>query len=73
MTNSKNNVMTNIAKRAVAKAALMATTVNVNSTCFFVIHQPKLPNGAKNFASSDPWIVLQNYPIRFVEILSKAA
>lgn len=47
MTNSKNNVKTNIAKRAMAKAALIATTVNVNSTCFFVIHQPKLPNGAK--------------------------
>ena len=47
MTNSKNNVKTNIAKRAMAKAALIATTINVNSTCFFVIHQPKLPNGAK--------------------------
>lgn len=73
MTNSKNNVMTNIAKRAVAKAALMATTVNVNSTCFLLFISPSFRMVQKNFASSDPWIVLQNYPIRFVEILSRAA
>lgn len=47
MTNSKNTVNANIAKKAIAKAAIMATTVNVNSACFFVIHQPKLPKGAK--------------------------
>ena len=64
MTNSKNNVMTNIAKRAVAKAILPA---------FLLFISPSFRMVQKNFASSDLWIVLQNYPIRFVEILSKAA
>ncbi len=47
MTNSKKTSKANIAKRVIAKAAIMATTANVNSACFFVIHQPKLPKGAE--------------------------
>lgn len=31
----------------VARAALLATTSNVNSTCEYKIHQPKLPENAK--------------------------
>ncbi|MFR0871722.1 MAG: AgrD family cyclic lactone autoinducer peptide [Oscillospiraceae bacterium] len=34
-------------KKAVAAVAKMATSVNVNSTCAFVVHQPKLPGNAK--------------------------
>lgn len=34
-------------KKAVASAAKMATAANVNSACFFVAHQPKLPENAK--------------------------
>lgn len=36
----------------IAMLALMVTTMNVNSTCIFMIHQPKLPANAeklKNF------------------------
>ena len=47
MTNSKTTLKANIVKRVIAKAAMMATTANVNSACFFVIHQPKLPKGAE--------------------------
>lgn len=47
MTNGKKNSKTNVAKKAIAAAAKMATSANVNSACFFVIHQPKLPEGAK--------------------------
>ncbi len=35
------------AKKAIAAAAKMATSINVNSACLFVIHQPKLPKGAE--------------------------
>lgn len=31
----------------VASLALAVTTMNVNSTCIFVVHQPKLPKGAE--------------------------
>ena len=31
----------------IAMLALMVTTMNVNSTCFFMIHQPKLPANAE--------------------------
>ena len=34
-------------KKVVAAAAKKATSVNVNSTCAFVVHQPKLPENAK--------------------------
>lgn len=34
-------------KKMVAAAARKATSVNVNSTCLFVVHQPKLPENAK--------------------------
>lgn len=46
MQNNKKNKM-NITKKAIAVAAKMATTANVNSACHFVIHQPKLPKGAE--------------------------
>ncbi len=32
---------------AIAGVALMITALNVNSTCYFLIHQPKLPKGAE--------------------------
>lgn len=32
---------------SVAALALMVTALNVNSTCFIYIHQPKLPQGAE--------------------------
>lgn len=28
--------------------ALLVTTVNVNQACILLVHQPKLPQGAKN-------------------------
>lgn len=31
-----------------AFVTLTITTLNVNTTCAFVIHQPKLPENAKN-------------------------
>ncbi|WP_303864845.1 cyclic lactone autoinducer peptide [Alkalibaculum bacchi] len=31
----------------VASLALMVTIANVNSSCMFVMHQPKLPKGAE--------------------------
>ena len=30
-----------------AALALMITTINVNSTCWFIMHQDKLPKAAK--------------------------
>ena len=33
----------------VACLALMVTVANVNSACYFLFHQPELPNGAKKF------------------------
>ena len=30
-----------------ASFALMITALNVNSACYFLIHQPKLPQGAE--------------------------
>jgi cyclic lactone autoinducer peptide len=30
-----------------ASFALVITVMNVNSTCYFLIHQPKLPQGAE--------------------------
>lgn len=47
MKNQKKNSHANLAKKAIAAAAKMATTSNVNSACFFVIYQPKLPKDAK--------------------------
>ncbi len=46
MEKSKKNSVSMV-KKAIAAAAKMATTTNVNSTCGFVIHQPKLPKGAE--------------------------
>ena len=43
----KSNKTKNIVKKAVAAAARMATSANVNSACHFVIYQPKLPKGAE--------------------------
>lgn len=31
----------------IASLALFITALNVNATCAFIIHQPKLPEGAK--------------------------
>lgn len=31
----------------VSAFALMITTLNVNTTCYWIIHQPKLPKEAK--------------------------
>ncbi len=31
----------------IASFALMITALNVNTTCHFLIHQPKLPKGAE--------------------------
>lgn len=32
---------------AVASFALMITSLNINTTCMFIAHQPKLPDSAK--------------------------
>jgi cyclic lactone autoinducer peptide len=32
---------------AIASFALMVTALNVNTTCYFLIHQPKLPKGSE--------------------------
>jgi len=32
---------------AIASFALMITALNVNTTCYFLIHQPKLPKGSE--------------------------
>ncbi len=32
----------------VASLALLVTSSNVNSTCVIIIHQPELPEGAKD-------------------------
>lgn len=34
-------------KKAVAATAKAAVSTNVNSACWFVAHQPKLPKGAE--------------------------
>lgn len=31
----------------IASLALMVTIMNVNSACIFLVHQPKLPEGAQ--------------------------
>lgn len=31
----------------IASFALLITVMNVNTTCFWIIHQPKLPNGSQ--------------------------
>lgn len=46
MENSKKSTKS-LAKKVIAAAAKAVTTTNVNSTCGFVIHQPKLPKDAK--------------------------
>ena len=43
----KNHMKGNGFKKAVAAVAKMATSANVNSTCAFVVHQPKLPKDTK--------------------------
>ena len=47
ISSMKNHIKGNGFKKAVAAVAKMATSVNVNSTCAFVVHQPKLPGNAK--------------------------
>ena len=34
----------------VASLALVVTALNVNSACEFIIHQPKLPEGAEKLS-----------------------
>ena len=34
----------------IAGLALMVTALNVNTTCMFFAHQPKLPNGAEKLS-----------------------
>lgn len=33
--------------------ALIVTIMNVNSTCFFIVHQPQLPEGAERLKKSN--------------------
>ncbi|MDF2542301.1 MAG: cyclic lactone autoinducer peptide [Herbinix sp.] len=33
--------------KVVAALAIMITAMNVNTACIYLIHQPKLPDGAK--------------------------
>ncbi|MBC3798633.1 cyclic lactone autoinducer peptide [Acetobacterium tundrae] len=33
--------------QVIAVMALMVTTLNINTACFFIMHQPKLPVGAE--------------------------
>ena len=47
MKNNKKDAKMIGFKKAVAAAAKRATAANVNSACFFVAHQPKLPKGAE--------------------------
>lgn len=47
METIKRTFKANIVKRAIAAAARIATSVNVNSACNFVVYQPKLPKGAE--------------------------
>lgn len=39
--------LTHAAKVLVAKSAKAVVTANANSSCIFVVHQPKMPAGAK--------------------------
>ena len=41
-----NNLINKFAG-VIAALALMVTAANVNAACAFVIHQPKLPEGAE--------------------------
>lgn len=41
-----NNIIAKFAG-VIAALALMVTTANVSTTCAFVMHQPKLPEGAE--------------------------
>lgn len=34
-------------EKVIARQALAVTSVSVNSICFFLMHQPKLPKGAE--------------------------
>lgn len=47
MKNNKKDSKAIGFKKAVAAAAKMVTSFNVNSACLFVAHQPKLPKGAE--------------------------
>ncbi len=47
MKNNKKSSKAIGFKKAVAAAAKMATTANVNSACMFVAYQPKLPKGTE--------------------------
>ena len=42
-----NSAVSKLALSVVSVSALAATAADVNTTCIFWIHQPKLPEGAK--------------------------
>ena len=42
-----SNFITKLALKGTSLLALAAVSTNVNATCQFSIHQPKLPEGAK--------------------------
>ena len=41
------NFVTKLALKGTSLLAVAAVSTNVNATCNFAIHQPKLPEGAK--------------------------
>ncbi|MEA1976136.1 MAG: cyclic lactone autoinducer peptide [Bacillota bacterium] len=45
--NIKNRKLINILGNIIASFALMVTTLNVNTACVYIAHQPKLPVSAK--------------------------
>lgn len=47
MKNQKVSTKSVVIKKAIAEVAKKATTANANSTCMFVVHQPKMPKGAE--------------------------
>lgn len=47
MKKQKANTKSIGIKKAIAAAAKMATSANVNSTCMLFAYQPKLPRGAE--------------------------
>lgn len=49
MKKIKNEVKFFKTKKVIAAVARTATISNINSTCFFVAYQPKLPKGSEKF------------------------
>lgn len=55
MKNQKATTKTIGIKKAIAVAAKMATSANVNSTCMLFAYQPKLPQNAKKLRKFWLW------------------